>query len=362
MRPSQRIFIFLMMVALAVGYFLGNQLMLSDLVLMVPFIGMALVVLLAAYSTVIHIFLHELGHLIFGKLTGYKLIYFQVPFFRYDANRKKGSKNKKTGPGLLVQCLMAPPEKGDYDEKPFQLYLLGGLLVNLLTAIVLYTGAFLLPREWGFYSFVMSLPPFLLFLGNSIPFGYTDGKVWRETRKSKVARKLYFKQLEMAAFVEAGTLMEDIPATQFEEAVTGEAKQSFLGEYTVLMQYQRFLYEQQFAEADQLIRDYQSTWDYMKSPYSRQVACELLFCHALFGRQEEAKQLKNHIEKYSGLKVQFEGNKRVQAAYVFFVEKNLEKTKQLITEMESNETLVLSELEQATESRLVEWLKGYLVF
>ena len=77
--------------------------------------------------------LHEGGHYLFGKLTGYQLLSFQVKKFVYSEKNKKIT-YIQSGPTVIAgQCLMSPPPKGSYAEKPFKLYLLGGVMVNGLT-------------------------------------------------------------------------------------------------------------------------------------------------------------------------------------------------------------------------------------
>ncbi|MEM5591058.1 hypothetical protein AAHH67_03845 [Niallia circulans] len=124
---------------------------------------------------IIHIILHEGGHLIFGKLTGYSLVSFRVFSWMVVAT-KDGLKWKKLHmPGTLGQCLMAPPKyvKGKY---PFKLYLCGGVIINFLSSLVVGGIA------WIIYGNAFPIPVTLfvllgLFIGvtNIIPYGFNDG-------------------------------------------------------------------------------------------------------------------------------------------------------------------------------------------
>lgn len=361
MKNSQKYLILIVIIGWTAGYFLGNQIGWTELVMNIPFLTMGIAAILAAYSFLFHIVMHEFGHLIFGKATGYQLIYFQAPFFYYDGYKKTFSQKKARAGGLLGQCLMSPPEKGTVEEKPYFLYLSGGLILNFLTALLLYIGGFVLPIEWGFVSFLFSLAPLYLFLTNVVSFGYTDGRVIREIRKSPLTKKLYFKQLETSALFEQGKTYPEIPEDFFEEVKTGEAKQSPLGEYSIMVEYSRLLSHQRFEEADQLLQEYNATWDYMKSPYVRNIASETLFCHAIFGRREEAKKWWEHIQSMSGLKLYYDRSTRIQAAYTLFIERDIEKTRTLIQERKQSPKLLgLNNAEEALEDSLIEWLETFV--
>ena len=108
--------------------------------------GLNLIVFLA--SLVLWFFLgiviHELGHLICGKMSGYRFGFFKLgslSWFREDGTIKfKRSKNFAPG-----QCLMIPPD----DEADFRFlwYNLGGGVFNLLTGLALWLLWFLLSDD-----------------------------------------------------------------------------------------------------------------------------------------------------------------------------------------------------------------------
>ncbi|VEU80431.1 M50 family metallopeptidase [Haploplasma axanthum] len=80
------------------------------------------------------IIFHELGHLIFGKLTGYKFLSYRYRSFLIMRNEKNKLVLKRfTVHGTLGQCLMIPPKK---KPLPIFWYNVGGVTMNLLFAIV----------------------------------------------------------------------------------------------------------------------------------------------------------------------------------------------------------------------------------
>ena len=91
-------------------------------------------VVLAAYLQIIF---HEAGHLVCGLLSGYRFVSFRVGSITLlkDGNGKLRFKRFKLA-GTGGQCLMAPPDNVPLDKIPTSLYNAGGVIANLLCAIV----------------------------------------------------------------------------------------------------------------------------------------------------------------------------------------------------------------------------------
>ena len=175
----------------------------------------------------VHIFLHEAGHFIFGKLSGYRLVSFQVRRFKYSQADHSLHHMQTASPLLAGQCLMAPP-KGDYAELPYRSYLLGGIMANALMGTVLYSSAFLMELKLGFLFVLFSFVPIWMAFANLLPKGQNDGAVLREVSQSLLARKLLFQQLEMAQLIEGKVPFADLPDTYFESINDAQYQKTFL--------------------------------------------------------------------------------------------------------------------------------------
>ena len=87
-------------------------------------------------SIILHIILHEIGHLITGLLTGYKFISFRA-FHLTLISTEKGLKWKRFFiQGTAGQCLLDLPEDQDMKKVPWFWYNAGGVLMNLLLAVI----------------------------------------------------------------------------------------------------------------------------------------------------------------------------------------------------------------------------------
>lgn len=328
---------------------------------LIPLWTLLIVLAAVIYSFTIHIVFHELGHLLFGKLTGYRLLFFQTLHFRYEARSRTFKRQKPPISGMLGQCMMAPPEKEDDEKRPSFWYLAGGLVINGLTGLLLYGGSLYFSGSWSLYSFLFSLPPLLLLMMNMVPVGYTDGKIIQETQKSPLTKKLFFKQLEIVALLEEGCAFEEIPPLYFEEVENGQAKESFLGEYLQLCNYKRKLARLDFVSADQQLKSVTSDSAYKNSAYAPILFGEKIFCDALFGRREEARRQWEEMKSIPQINRYYRNTKRIEAAYELFVEMDIEKAKQ---SLQKNSSVVMEEAmeaERRTEENLSEWLQSYFV-
>lgn len=76
-----------------------------------------------ALAFALQIVLHELGHLLFGLLSGYRFV-----AFRFGPRLMAKC-------GLLCRCVMCPPEPDEEGYFPLTLYSLGGIILNLLSGL-----------------------------------------------------------------------------------------------------------------------------------------------------------------------------------------------------------------------------------
>ena len=118
-----------------------------------------------ALAFVLQIILHELGHLLFGLLSGYRFVSFRFGF-RLLAQC-----------GLLCRCVMCPPELDEDGTFPLSLYSLGGIFLNLLSGLLFLwlffiSGGMLLLTLFSLSAGILGLGLGLMF---ALPVKYSDG-------------------------------------------------------------------------------------------------------------------------------------------------------------------------------------------
>jgi hypothetical protein len=164
--------------------------------------------------------LHELGHLLFGHLSGHHFTSFRLLnmlWVKDEAGKIRLKKSAGTK-GIAGQCLMGPP--ADEKEFRFVMYNAGGALVNFITCAAFLIPAFFIENE--------ILSPFLggmgisaLALGilNIVPLslgGYpNDGKNFIEAKRSPDAKHGFYMLLKSNSEMSKGKRLSDYDEDAF---------------------------------------------------------------------------------------------------------------------------------------------------
>ena len=186
----------IMIVGGIIGYAVGK--IAGDTLSRVDKPNIILFLITGVIAFVLHIVVHEAGHLFFGLLSGYKFISFRVFDFKImkDENEKLKIRYERLA-GTGGQCLMRAPE---YIEGKFKykLYLLGGVMFNLVFSIIFWL---VLP---SYYTLLFALIGFTLAFLNLIPMGFNDGMTFYHASKDETTRFILFLQLEYVYYQSIG--------------------------------------------------------------------------------------------------------------------------------------------------------------
>ena len=140
---------------------------------MLETVGISLLaILILLFSVFLQVLLHEGGHLVCGLATDYRFVSFRI--FNLTFIRKDGKLCIKrfSLAGTGGQCLLTPPER-PLEDIPTTLYNLGGVLANLLTAILAFLPLLTvdgLPYLLKFFLLMLSL------IGILLAFPRSDGR------------------------------------------------------------------------------------------------------------------------------------------------------------------------------------------
>ena len=205
----------------SVGYFLGTvQKNIEGKMSVITFcviVMLALAVIFVSYY--INICLHEIGHMIFGLMTGYK--FHSIRFGKLMLVKKEGRLIfcRYDMPGTGGQCIMSAPE-GNAEKMPVVLYNLGGLIVNtvlLLIGIGMYFAIRALYPTVGIICLVFAMTSLVILITNGIPFTQmgTDGANTIILHKDKNARDAFKKQLEIVNYLANNYSIREMPKELF---------------------------------------------------------------------------------------------------------------------------------------------------
>lgn len=172
------------------------------------------IIIILILSFVVIIFIHELGHLVMGLLTGYKFVSFRM--FRLHIQKEEGKYKiyNKGIPGTLGQCLMLPP-KGK--EVPIFWYNFGGVLFNLITALISIIVIFTSSSYWVLVTanimFTLSL---ILGISNwmiadGVP---NDGANYKSCKKYPESRLSFYYVTYINALLTQGKRLTEIDLSE----------------------------------------------------------------------------------------------------------------------------------------------------
>lgn len=153
-------------------------------------------------------FLHELGHLLFGYVTGYKFVFFKLfGVIFYKRNGKWATMRDKAN-GAIGQCLMQPDFK--YSPKmPYVLYNIGGSAINFFCAAVLLAFVFIYsPNDFAVTGIIVNV---IFVLINIIPARslQNDGYNVLEISRGEACKRAYYTELKTTgAMLEGKTFTE----------------------------------------------------------------------------------------------------------------------------------------------------------
>ena len=216
------------------------------------------ITLIFLYLTVmIHIVLHEAGHLIFGLMSGYQFSSFRIGSHMLMKENGKLVHRKIKIAGTGGQCLMIPPEMVD-GKFPVVLYNLGGSIVNLVVAALMIPVFVAIDKSSVFALFVFLFIAMgaITGLSNGIPMRTktvdNDGYNAISLGKSREAMRAFWIQMKTNEQLTKGIRTKDMPEEWFEVPSDDAVKNPMVATIGVYAA-SRLMDQHRFEEAGKLI-------------------------------------------------------------------------------------------------------------
>lgn len=320
-------------------------------------------------AMIIHIVLHESGHLIGGLVTGYKFVSFRIGSNAWikDTNGKLHFKKMKIK-GTGGQCLMCPP-KGTIEECPYKWYHLSGGLMNLslgVLSILLYI--FVLPKNYITYMLFEEFGVIGIALGliNLIPCKsggvQNDGYNLIELGKNMDAKKCINIVLEINALLTVADSYSDLPEDLVDELKSIDFEKMDITNASIAnaFHFQAAMY---FVEGD-----YDKTYELQKymmntqgvlGIFKNEARCECLFYEIMHGQNKDViEQLYDKkLQKYINATAGYPSRQRLMYAYYHIYLKDESKAEEAYSKLKKLVDIhiikadALVELEVATRIR-----------
>ena len=240
------------------------------------------------------VLVHEAGHLVFGLLSWYRFRSFRVGGVIWIRTDKGVERRRLRLAGTAGQCLMSPPE-GDEERISCGWYLMGGALMNLLSALAalaLYC-AFRSQEALARFLLTWTITGTATALVNGIPMNMglidNDGHTAWAVCASKEAKRAFLAQMRVNDFLSEGGRMRDVSA----EALPEENDLSNpLTAALAVFHANRLLDAHRFDEARAEIDRLLSADSAIVGVYLQLLACDRMYLAALDGETERLSELR----------------------------------------------------------------------
>lgn len=292
--------------------------------------GLLLLAVMLYVISFIHIIVHEAGHLVAGKISGYTFVSFRIGRWMLMRKDNKWVLKQYVIPGTGGQCLLKLPV-GDAYEFPYLLYNAGGVIANLLLSFIGILIYVLIPTTGWFKVGMFLLIGTGLFFAimNGIPMKVSgmpnDGYNIRLLSKNRMTRYAFWLQLEINDWLTSGKKLEDMPPSYFEIPDDADLNDAIIGGiifYKCNYLHSKGQFEEAKALSEQLIHNVPG----LVKVYKQELECELLF-YEIIGpcRAEEINKLyTKDLQRYIQMTLTYITRKRLMYAYELFVNQNEE--------------------------------------
>jgi len=273
--------------------------------MLLDLLGLILMMLATLYF---HTITHELGHLIFGLLTGYRYSSFRVGNLAWVKTEGKIRFKRYTVAGTGGQCLMVPPEPVD-GKIPVVWYNMGGCIVNLITTAVFYIGYLLLSKTNPLSAlFLMgTMTGLATALANGIPLSLNamdnDGRNALFLRKDPDSMEAFRLQLLISDAQLQDVRLKDMPEAWFPLPPI-ETMDTAMRAAQGVFYCNRLMDQHRFEEASALIDQLLSAEVPMAGIHREILRCERTYCE-LIGENRwsviEGLRTKEHLRFLSAM-------------------------------------------------------------
>lgn len=232
----------------------------------------------------LQLILHEGGHLVCGLLTGYRFVSFRIGSWMVQRENDRLYFHRYTLAGTAGQCLLAPPAM-KAGKMPYVVYNLGGVGVNLLSALLSGLLALHFGNVWGAKVFFEMLC--VTGIGNALTNGIpmrvqgvaNDGANARDLGKDPAALRAFWVQLSVNARQAEGVALRDMPEEWF--ALPAEGLDNIMVASQAALHANRLMDERRFAETARAIDALEAQQTALLPLHRYLLLCDRLTCALL---------------------------------------------------------------------------------
>lgn len=337
---------------------IGSDNLVTDLIYMFGI----LLILIILY--LVHIIIHEAGHLVFGLATGYSFVSFRVGSYTIIKEDGKFKSKKFNIPGTAGQCLMMPPDLKD-GKYPFVIYNFGGVIMNLITSVISILSAIFIKEvvfPLNIFLVLFALAGIFAALTNGIPFKISgvanDAYNVMSIVKDEEARRGFYLQLRVNGLLSSGMRIKDMDPSLFVLEEDSDITNP-LNTGIRLMEYNWHLDHMDFDRARVCMDSFIPYFDKLLPLYTYEINCERMFleliegCNKGFIDRLYSPELKKYIKAAKFMI----GKRRILMAYEAFYNEDEQKVLEHYKDLKKLYRSYPVKGEADMELMLADWIK-----
>lgn len=354
-----------MMIPIILGFLAGTFIIYSsfteDLNDSSSILSTVIIITIFLLSFIIQIILHETGHLVFGLLSNYEFISFRIGTFTLVKVNGKFTLKKFNIQGTAGQCLMMP-KSTDYKNSYYTIYNLGGVLLNLIVAIICFILYLLLENNNYLDTFLISMvvSAIYLFITNGIPMKISgvanDAYNLISIKKSDFMKYCFHTQLIVVGLLHKGIRMKDMPLKWFEINTNSDFSNPLV---TSIKIFEANYYHDKL-EFNKAKDCYEFLINYKPKIiklYENEIKCDLLFYEIINNNKEKINELYTRdLKSYIKVTNSYISRKRLIYAYALIIEKDIAKSKKILNEIEIVKKTYPTKAELDSELEIIDYL------
>ena len=301
---------------------------------------LALVVVDLYIAMFLQIIIHEGGHLIFGLLTGYKFSSFRIGNFMFIKREGKIKLKRFSIAGTGGQCLLIPPDMKE-GKIPYVLYNLGGVIANIITAIIFMIIAVIFEDNSILFllSFMLAIFGVFYAILNGVPAkvgqAQNDGRNTLSIGKMPEAMKAFWIQMKINEKIASGMRLKDMPEEWFEIPSEEDMKNSMVAANGVFA-CSRLMDEMKFEEADETINRLFSMDNEILEIHRILLVMDQIYCEIVGNNNKDRleKLLDKQQKKYMRVMSKYPSVMRTEYVYTLLVEHDEKKASEIMKRFE----------------------------
>ena len=311
------------------GRTLGQELMVLGGLILFMYLGI-----------LIHILIHEAGHLVFGLLSGYQFASFRIGSFMWIKENGRLKLKRFSLAGTGGQCLMAPPDLKN-GKIPVVLFNLGGSIMNLFVSLI----CGLICAFIGKVTILSTILMIMVLVGigsavvNGVPMrlGIVDNDGYNAFSLKQNPKALYafWIQMKVNAQIGKGVRLKDMDEEWFLVPNDEDMKNSMIAVQGVLA-CNRLMDAQKFEEADLLMGHLLSIESGIVGIHRNLMICDRIFCEVIGKNREDIveQMLTKELKKFMKSMKTFPSVLRTEYAYELLGKGKAKKAEKIIAQFE----------------------------